>query len=65
MDTVAQNYNFNTEQKIEIVFNYLFDNNKANEEEFFWNSLNNWEIYKLNKIKKEKWVLLSELRKKV
>jgi hypothetical protein len=53
MDAVVQNNHFNTEQKVEIVFNYLFDNNKANEEEFFWNQLSSSEISKLNKIKKE------------
>ena len=65
MDAVVQNNHFNTEQKVEIVFNYLFDNNKANEEEFFWNQLSSSEISKLNKIKKEEWVSLSELRKKI
>lgn len=65
MDATIQNNHFNTEQKIEIVFNYLFDNDKANEEEFFWNQLNNSEISKLNEVRKEEWISLSELRKKI
>jgi len=42
----------NTDKKIDIIFSYLFSEDKSNEEEFFWNSLKKDEISKLNKINK-------------
>lgn len=43
----------NTEKKIDMIFTYLFSDNKAIEEEFFWNNLEKEEINKLQKIEKE------------
>ena len=39
-----------TKEKINIIFSYLFSEEKSNEEEFFWNSLKKDEVQKLEKI---------------
>ena len=39
-----------TSEKINIIFSYLFSEDKSNEEEFFWNSLKKEEIKKMEEI---------------
>jgi len=41
------------EEKINIIFNYLFNGKSHIEEEIFWNTLSEKEINQLNEIKKE------------
>lgn len=53
-----------TETKIDIIFEYLFWQKKANEEEFFWNELTKKEILKLENIRKEDKSDFSVLKKK-
>ena len=40
----------NNEKKIDIIFSYLFSDEKIDEEQFFWNNLKKEEISKLEKI---------------
>jgi hypothetical protein len=41
-----------TSEKINIIFSYLFSEDKSNEEEFFWNSLKKEEIKNFETIDK-------------
>jgi len=38
------------EKKIDIIFSYLFSDDKIDEEQFFWNNLKDEEISRLEKI---------------
>lgn len=42
-----------TEQKINKIYMYLFSDEKASEEEDFWNKLNDSELKKIDEIRKE------------
>ncbi len=44
--------NINTEKKVDIIFSYLFSDDKIEEEQFFWNNLKKEEISRLEKINK-------------
>ena len=41
-----------TKKKVDIIFSYLFSDEKSNEEEFFWNNLKKEEISRLEEIDK-------------
>jgi len=41
------------EKKINIIYSYLFSDNKSLEEEDFWNKLSENDLIKINKIEKE------------
>lgn len=60
------NYNdikdIDNQQKINMIFTYLFDDDKSLEEEFFWNNLNNDEIKKYESIRNEETYDLSNLK---
>lgn len=42
-----------TDQKIDMIFSFLFNNDKKKEEEFFWNCLTKKEIAEIKKIDEE------------
>ena len=54
-----------TKQKVDIIFNYLFDHQKTLEEDFFWNSLKDSELCDLKKITMEGTVDMDDFKKKV
>ncbi len=50
---MASQKNISTEQKVNIIFSYLFDDDKAVEEEFFWNEFKKEEIQEIDNIRQE------------
>lgn len=52
-----------TDQKVEILFSYLFSDSTAEEEELFWNRLTDAEIAELKKVQKEEMIPFSHLKK--
>ena len=58
-----QTTHLSLEDKINLIFNFIFNWKSHIEEEIFWNSLSNKEVNELKKIKKEKTISLKELEK--
>lgn len=56
---------YSQDQKLEIIFSYLFSDKKNLEEEAFWNKLSKEEVIKLEKIEKEKIFDFSLLKARV
>lgn len=56
--------NLSTEEKVSILFDYVFSGEKAKEEDFFWNHLSEGEMKDLEKIKEEKTISFVNFKKK-
>lgn len=54
LDIMLIKENLSTEKKVNIIFSYLFSDEKSREEEFFWNELSAQECEDLEKIQWEK-----------
>ena len=50
------------EEKIDLIFNFIFNGKSHQKEEEFWNSLSETEAKELEKIKKEDVVSINELK---
>ena len=57
--------NINTDEKINIIFSYLFSEDKSNEEEFFWNSLKKEEVCKLEEISNQETFDFNDLKSEI
>ncbi len=51
-----------TDQKVEMIFTYLFDGKKSEEEERFWNVISEKEIKELQRISTEETVPFSSVK---
>lgn len=51
--------------KVNIIFDFLFNSEYHLKEEYFWNTLSQKEIKRLEKIKQEKTISFSELKQQL
>ena len=59
---MGKSKNFTQKEKINILFDYIFNGEKHIEEEIFWNKLNKADIHDLNKRGKEENISFDELK---